>query len=131
MKKLKRYILCSIILLLICSGYFANIVEFFSWLFSVQYITPDNSIFGSIVVKILTFAVSYLLVGLIFSWLKLFDKKLMSFMYFVISTLIGFVLAYIVMLVETYMVEIGIVLGVIFLVAVSILVIIIFKNKHK
>ena len=61
MKKLLIFLVGILLLLLLSSG---NIIEFFTWLFSLQYITPETSISGSIVVKILTFVVSYTLVGL-------------------------------------------------------------------
>ena len=48
-----------------------------------------------------TFAISYTLVGIIFNALGWFNSKIMSIAYFVISTLLGFALVYVVMLIET------------------------------
>ena len=130
MKRLSGLLGSIVLLLLLCSGIFADIVKFFTWLFTLQYITPETSIAGSIIVKVLTFAVSYTLVGLIFNSKGWFNSKLMSIAYFIISTLLGFVLAYIVMLIEKHLLVIGIILGVI-LIASSIILIINHIQKLK
>lgn len=129
MKRLSGLLASIVLLLLLCSGVFADIIKFFTWLFTLQYITPETSIAGSIIVKVLTFAVSYTLVGLIYNSLGWFNSKVMSVAYFIISTLLGFVLAYIVMLIETHLLAIGITLGVIFIASIVALVIIRIKNK--
>lgn len=129
MKRLSGLLASIVLLLLLCSGIFADIVKFFTWLFTLKYITPETSILGSIIVKILTFAVSYTLVGLIFNSLNWFNSKVMSVAYFIVSTLLGFALAYIVMLIENYLLEINIILGIVFV--ISIVVLIIFKIKTK
>lgn len=129
MKRLSGILASVVLLLLLCSGVFADIIKFFTWLFTLQYITPETSIAGSIIVKVLTFAVSYTLVGLIFNSLGWFNSKVMSVAYFIISTLLGFVLAYIVMLIEKHFLAIGITLGVIFIASILVLVIIGIKNK--
>ena len=107
-------ILSSIVILfLLCSGIFANIVEFFAWLFTLQYSAPDTSIAGGIIVRILTFVVSYGLVCIIFNALGLFNNKIMSIAYFIISTLIGFALSFVVWKIEQHILIIGIVMGLI------------------
>lgn len=129
MKRLTGLLAGIVLLLLLCSGIFADIIEFFTWLFTLQYITPETSIAGSIIVKVLTFAVSYTLVGLIFNSLNWFNSKVMSVVYFIVSALFGFALAYIVMLIENYLLEINIILGIVFV--ISIVALIIFKIKTK
>ena len=129
MKRLTGLLAGIVLLLLLCSGIIADIIEFFTWLFMLQYITPETSIAGGIIVRWLTFAVSYSLVGLIFNSLGWFNRKSMSVLYFIVSTLLGFVLAYIVMLIETYLLEIGIVLGTIFVASIISLIIIRIKSK--
>ena len=131
MKRLTGLLAGIVLLLLLCSGIFADIIEFFTWLFTLQYITPETSIAGSIIVKVLTFAVSYTLVGLIFNSIGWFNSKLMSLVYFIISTLLGFVLAYIVMLIETHLLAIGIILGVILIASSIILIINHIKNRNE
>ena len=75
--------------------------------------------------------VSYTLVGIIFNALGWFNSKIMSIVYFVISTLLGFALAYVVMLIETHLLEIGITLGVIFVLAIAAIIVIAIKNKKQ
>ena len=131
MKRLSGFLAGIVLLLLLCSGIFVDIIEFFTWLFTLQYITPETSVAGSIIVKILTFAVSYTLVGIIFNALGWFNSKIMSIAYFVISTLLGFALAYVVMLIETHLLEIGITLGVIFVLSIVVIIFIATKNKRQ
>ena len=131
MKRLLGFLAGIVLLLLLCSGIFVDNIEFFTWLFTLQYITPETSVAGSIIVKILTFAVSYTLVGIIFNALGWFNSKIMSTAYFVISTLLGFALAYVVMLIETHLLEIGITLGVIFVLSIAAIIFIATKNKRQ
>ena len=131
MRKLSGFLAGIVLLMLLCSGIFADIIEFFTWLFTLQNTTPETSVAGSVIVKILTFAVSYTLVGIIFNSIGLFNSKMMSVAYFVISTLLGFALAYIVMLIETYLLEIGITLGVIFALALALIIISTIKNNQS
>lgn len=131
MKRLSGILASIILLLLLCSGIFTDILNFFTWLFTLQYIAPETSIAGSIIVKILTFALSYTLVGIIFNALGWFNGKIMSLVYFIVSTLLGFVLAYIVMLIETHLLAIGSTLGFILLVAITIIVFLAIKDKKR
>ena len=130
MRKLSGFLAGIVLLMLLCSGIFADIIEFFTWLFTLQNTTPETSVAGSVIVKILTFAVSYTLVGIIFNSIGLFNSKMMSVAYFVISTILGFVLAYVVMLIETHLLEIGITLGVIFALALALIIISTIKNNQ-
>lgn len=131
MKKIFGFLAGIVLVLLLCSGIFADIMKFFTWLFTLEYITPDTSIAGSIIVKMLTFAVSYTLVGIIFNSLGLFNSKVMSFVYLIISTIIGFLLAYIVMIIEKHLLVIGIILGLIFIILIVLIIVIHVKNKVK
>lgn len=131
MKKLSGILASIILLLLLCSGIFTDILNFFTWLFTLQYIAPETSIAGSIIVKILTFAVSYTLVGIIFNALGWFNGKIMSLAYFIVSTLLGFVLAYIVMLIETHLLAIGIILGVVFALSITFIIVLKVKSNTK
>ena len=77
---------------------------------------PSISIFADIFVRVATFLISYETVGAIF---KKCGSNIMSLAYFIISTLVSFVLCYIVMLIETYMLLISIILGVILLLSIG------------
>ncbi|MBS5852646.1 MAG: hypothetical protein ACLUG4_00245 [Bacilli bacterium] len=129
MKRLSGVLAGIVLVLLLCSGIFADIIEFLTWLFTLQYITPETSIAGSIIVKVLTFAVSYTLVGLIFNALGWFNGKIMSIAYFVISTLLEFALVYVVMLIETHLLEIGITLALILVISIVAIIVMAIRNK--
>lgn len=129
MKKLFSCLSIVVILFLLSSGIFADFVKFFLWLFTLQYSQPETTIAGAIIVRILTFIVSYSLVGLIFGILQLFDSKIMSVFYFVISTLLGFIISYIVWIVEKYLIVIIIILSVIILLTLFLMIIFILKDK--
>lgn len=120
-----------VFILLLSSGIFADFMNFMLWLFKLQYSAPETSLAAGIGVRVLTFLVSYSLVGIIFRTIGLFDSKLMSFVYFVISTLLGFLLAYIVWIIETYIIVIGIILLCILLVIIVYYVVSIIKDKES
>lgn len=130
-EKITSLISCLILILLMCSGIFANMMRFFAWLFTLQYSSPDISMAGGIVVRLLTFAVSYSLVGLVFKTIGLFDSKAMSILYFVISTLIGFALSYLVWIIESKILIIGVVLGIVLILVISYFIIMTIVNKTK
>ena len=91
-----------LLLFLIISGAFADIVNFFLWLFCLQNSSPEVSLAGEITVRVLTFFVSYGLVGVIFTALGWFNSKVMSICYFIISTLAGFLIVRAVWAFEQY-----------------------------
>ena len=99
------------------------------WLVKVENSAPNISVFGAIIVRVLTFLISYSLVGIIFKSLDWFNSKLMSIIYFVISTLIFFVLAYVVWLVEEHILIIGIIFGGVMLMIVASIAFIFFLRK--
>ena len=111
--KIVSVISLLVLILLMCSDIFSDIIEFFAWLFTLQYSSPDISVAGGIVVRILAFAVSFGLVGLIFNAIGLFNSKTMSFVYFVISTLIGCALSYVVWIIEDKIIIIVVIFGII------------------
>lgn len=131
MKKILGILAGIVLVLLLCSGVFADILKFLTWLFTLKHVTPETSVAGSFVVKILTFAVSYTLVGIIFNSSGWFNSKVMSLVYFIISTILGFILAFIVMIIEKYILVIGIILGIIFIISIVLLIVIYVENKKK
>ena len=132
MKKEIAGIISSIVLLLLlCSGAFADIFRFFAWLFTLQYSAPEVTIAGGIIVRVLTFLISYGLVGVLFTALGWFNSKAMKIVYFVISTLLGFVIAYIVWGIEQYILIISIVMGIIVLGVITYFVIKAILDKKK
>ena len=133
MKKLISITAVVLILLLLSSGIFAKLAEFFTWLFILDYSKPAISIAGDIVVRVLTFIVSYTLVGIIFGLLGQFNKKAMRIAYAILSTLTGFVLTYIVWCIEEYLLIIIIVLTILAVLAIGFTVtsLILTKKKEK
>lgn len=87
--------LISLIILLIFvdSGVLDFGYDFVSFILTLQNNTPNITGFSETFVNILTYIISFSLVGLIFNKLRLFNSKLMSFAYFIISTIIGFILS--------------------------------------
>lgn len=112
MRKLPKEVWSIIGILLLISGVWTYISEFLLWLVVLDMTKPNISIFADIFVRVATFLISYGTVGAIF---KKCGSNIMSLAYFIISTLVSFVLCYIVMLIETYMLIISIILGVILL----------------
>jgi len=116
---------------LLCSGIFSDIIKFLAWLFTLQYSSPDTSVAGGIIVRILTFAVAYSLVGIVFNAIGLFNSKAMSILYFIISTIVGFVLSYLVWIIEEKIIIIGIILGIILLLIIGYCIIMSIIDKSK
>ena len=116
---------------LLSSGIFADLLNFFCWLVLLQNAAPETSLFGGIVVRVLTFAASYGLVGIIFKSLHCLDKGWMSIVYFVISTLFGFVLAYVVWKIEQHILIIGIVFGVVAISTIVFLIVSAILSKRS
>ena len=104
------------------------IYNFFAWLFMLNMTSSEVSLGGAIIVRIATFVFTYTAVGALFNWLGWFNSKAMKLTYFIISTIVSFVLCYIVMLIETYWRYILIAL---FVIACLIAVIWFFKEKAE
>ena len=77
-----------VLLMLMASGIFTELINFLCWLILLENSAPEISAAGAIIVRILTFAVSYGLVGVIFEYIGWLNGKIMSAVYFVFSTLI-------------------------------------------
>ena len=129
MKRLTGVLSSIVILVLLCSGIFTDFVRFFAWLFTLQYSAPETSLVGGIIVRVLTFLVSYGFVGLIFKMIGWFNGRVMSVAYFIISTLLAFFLSYIVWAIEKYVLVICIVLGVILFCIIAFLAVYFVRSK--
>ena len=119
------------LLLLLSTGIFTNLLAFFEWLILLKNAEPSISVAGSIIVRLLVFFVSFGIVGLLFSSIESRNKIPMKIAYFVISTLLSFILSYIVWTIEEYIIVIGIILGVLLIIIVALFVVIIILNKKK
>lgn len=97
MDQIKSALVGVLFLVLIATGIFGYLldftgefIDFIFWLFQLSLTDFGLSPFVEILVKSFTFILSYALIGVIFNLLGFFNSKIMSFAYFVISTLVWF-----------------------------------------
>ena len=115
----------------ITSGLFEGIMNFFVWLVTLNATQSSVSAAGEIFVKIASFVVSYTAVGILFNSIGWFNSDAMKLVYFIISTLVSFVLCYVVMLLETYLLYIAIGFGVLLLLIIGLIVVLYLKNNGR
>ncbi len=82
--------------------------NFALWLIKLDLTSPDVSIGSQIVIKILTFLITYAAVGALFKALGWFDSDAMHIVYVVISTILSFVFCHVFHFVEANALWIGI-----------------------
>jgi hypothetical protein len=122
-----------LLFVLIASGFFGIILnfvlvltEFTLWLFTLSLTEFGLSPTIEIGIKIGTFLFSFTIVGYLFGLLRWFNSDVMSFAYFLVSTLVGFVLSYFLMLLQTHIITIGWM----FLITILLLLSIVLLKKH-
>lgn len=111
------------------SGLFEWCTNVFVWLITLNYSCPTISIFGQLFIKYSTWIITFIIVGVVFKTLKWFNSDAMKLVYFIISTIISFVLSYVVMILENYAIYIAIGLAVIILTLIIIIIVLYIKNK--
>ena len=118
---------------LIASGLFGIILnfgigltEFILWLFTLSLTEFGFLPIIEIIIKISTFLFSFSIVGYVFGLLRWFNSALMSFSYFVVSTLLGFGLSYLLMQFQTHI----IIISWIFLITILLLLGIVLLKKR-
>jgi hypothetical protein len=90
-----------IVLIFVCtSGLIEPITKVFVWLITLQFNSPDISVFGQLVAKYGTWIITYAVVGFIFNVLDWFNTTAMKIVYFIISTIISFLLSWLIMTLE-------------------------------
>lgn len=114
MRDLKSIIGGIILFILLLTGVFSFLLELTGefmkltlWLFQLSLTDFGLSPAIEVIIKILTFVISYGLVGIIFNALGLFDSDVMKYVYFVISTLIGFALSAVIMFLQEHIILIS------------------------
>lgn len=114
MRDVKSIIGGIILLILIATGVFSVLIELTGefikltlWIFQLSLTDFGLSPVIEIIIKSLTFTLSYALVGIIFNAIGLFDSDVMKYVYFVISTLIGFALSAVIMFLQEYIIIIS------------------------
>lgn len=129
MKKVLAPIVGIGILLLIAN---TNILQalgnFALWLIKLDLTSPDVSIGGQIVIKVLTFLITYAAVGALFNALNWFDSDVMHIVYVVISTILSFVFCHVFHFVEANALWIGI--GIAFVVVAGTVWIVVARVKE-
>lgn len=119
------------VIFFLTSGLFEWCTNVFIWLITLNHSNSTISIFGQLFVKYATWIVTFSSVGIIFKSLNWFDSDVMKLVYFVVSTIISFVLSYVVMILEKYAVYIAIGLAVVILILIVIIVILYIKSKKQ
>lgn len=133
MRKTISSIIALAILIFICtSGLIEPITKVFVWLITLNYNSPDISVFGQLVAKYGTWLITYALVGVLFNALGWFNSGAMKIVYFIISTIISFLLSWLTMFLEKYLLIIAIIIGVVMLIMIGIAVaLFIISRKNK
>lgn len=107
-EKLKNKIISFVVMisfLIICAtGWIEKLFDPLIWLVKLNITTSNISKSWEWIVGIITWVASYVLVGAIFTCLGWWNSKVMKIAYFVVSTVISFVLCYLVMLFEMWIV---------------------------
>lgn len=139
MKDVKSMIGGIIILILIATGVFSVLLDLTSefikltlWIFQLSLTDFGLSPIVEIGIKSLTFVLSYALVGIIFNALGFFDSDIMKFVYFVVSTLIGFALSALIMFLQENIIIISwSILGITIITLITILFLVKKRNTLK
>ena len=106
----------------------AQMIEFFTWLFLLEYTQSEISLVGEIVVRVLTFAITFVLMKFIFGRKGSGIKETVRW---IISTIISFGLSCVVMLLEQHIVTILIVLAIVAVVVLAVWLTVYFVKKKK
>jgi len=112
-------------------GLFESITNVFVWLITLDLASPTISIIGQIFIKYSTWLITFYIVGVLFKSLGWYNSDAMKIVYFIISTIISFILSWIIMLLEKYLLYIAIILIVFVLTIIVISIIFYKKNKEK
>lgn len=121
-----------IVLIFLCtSGLIEPITKVFVWLITLDSKSPDISVFGQLIVKYGTWLITYSIVGVIFNALGWFNSTTMRIVYFIISTVISFLLSWLIMVLENYLLIIAIIIGIILIVLFGIAITTVVIRKKK
>ena len=111
MKKVGAIIGLVALIFVCTSGLIEPITKVFVWLITLNFNAPAISIAGQLVAKYGTWIITYSLVDKLFRALGWFDSDVMKIVYFIISTIISFLLSWLIMVLENYLWIIAIVVG--------------------
>ena len=133
MRRTIASIIALIALIFACtSGLVEPITKVFVWLITLNFNSPDISVFGQLVAKYGTWIIVYALVGAIFGFFDWFNSTAMKIVYFIISTILSFLFSWLIMFLETYLWIIAIVVGVLLILLLSAFItLFIVRSKKK
>ena len=121
-----------IILIFLCtSGLVEPITKVFVWLITLDFSSPEISIFGQLVVKYGTWLITFALVKIVFDSLGWFNSTAMKIVYAILSMVFSFLLSWIIMILENYLLVIAIVVGVLLIVVLGVFIICFVHSKKK
>lgn len=129
--KISTFIGLIILIFLCTSGLIEPITKVFVWLITIDSNSPDISIFGQLVAKYGTWIITYSLVGILFRSLGWFNSTAMKIVYFILSTIISFLLSWLIMVLENYLWIIAIIIGVLLVVGLGVFITLLIYNKKK
>ena len=129
--KINAFIGLIILIFLCTSGLIEPITKVFVWLITIDSNSPDISIFGQLVAKYGTWIITYSLVGILFRSLGWFNSTAMKIVYFILSTIISFLLSWLIMVLENYLWIIAIIIGVLLVVGLGVFITLLIYNKKK
>lgn len=129
--KISAFIGLIVLIFLCTSGLIEPITKVFVWLITIDSNSPDISIFGQLVAKYGTWIITYSLVGVLFNALGWFNSTAMKIVYFILSTIISFLLSWGIMILENYLLVIAIVIGVLLIIGLGILITLFICSKKK
>ena len=113
-----------IVIFVFASGIFTCITEGVIWLVTLDFNSPNISIFGQIIVKYGTWLITFFLVGILFKGLGVYNSDAMKIVYFIISTFISFLFSWLFYFLEEYSL-------IILIVIVTIIIIYSAKERSK
>lgn len=127
--KISAFIGLIVLIFLCTSGLIEPITKVFVWLITLDSKSPDISIFGQLVAKYGTWIITYSLVGVMFNALGWFNSTAMKIVYFIISTIVSFLLSWLIMVLESYLWVIAIIIGVILVIGLGVFITLLIYNK--
>lgn len=130
-RKISAFIGLIVLIFLCTSGLIEPITKVFVWLITLQFNLPDISIFDQLIAKYGTWIITYIVVGYIFNTLGWFNSTAMKIVYFIISTIISFLLSWLIMVLENYLWIIAIVIVVVLLILIGVIVTLLIIKRKK
>ena len=89
-------------------------LNFFVWLKNMEFSSPEVSIESQLVIRALTFIITFFMVRCIFEYFQWFNHKVMHIVYVIVSTVVSCFFCYVFHFIETnaFWIVIGVVLAI-------------------